>query len=110
MKKLLLVFLATGLISCGDSHPNNSHDEGLLYVQNARSLTLTSSSMTLEGLYKHTTWFTDRPERKAGKIENQIFFDVWNLGDDSFGEVNPNAALVCMTDSECAIQDNSCSI
>ena len=100
MKKLLLVFLATGLISCGDSHQNSSHDEGLLYVQNARSLTLTSSSMTLEGLYKHTTWFTDRPERKAGKIANQIFFDVWNSGDDSFGEINPNAALVCMTDSE----------
>ena len=97
MKKLLFVFLATALISCGDSQQNNSSNEGLLFVQNARSLSLTSSSMTLEGLYKHTTWFTDRPERKAGKIENQIFFDVWNLGDDSFGEVNPNAALVCMT-------------
>ena len=56
--------------------------------------------MTLEGLDKHTTWFTDRPERKAGKISSQAFFDVWNQGDDSFGKVNPNAALVCMRGSE----------
>ena len=49
---------------------------------------------------KHTTWFTDRPERKAGKISSQAFFDVWNKGDDSFGKVNPNAALVCMRGSE----------
>ena len=40
------------------------------------------------------------PERKAGKISSQAFFDVWNQGDDSFGNVNPNAALVCMRDSE----------
>ena len=63
-------------------------------------MTLTSSSVTLEGLNKHTTWFTDRPERKAGKISSQAFFDVWNKGDDSFGKVNPNAALVCMRGSE----------
>ena len=97
---MALLFVATILISCGDSPQGNREDEGLLYVQNARSLTLTSSSMTLEGLYQHTTWFTDRPVRRAGKISNQIFFDVWNLGDDSFAEINPNAALVCMKDSE----------
>ena len=79
---------------------STSNDQGVLYVQNARSLTLTSSSMTLEGLDKHTTWFTDRPERKAGKVSSQAFFDVWNKGDDSFGKVNPNAALVCMRGSE----------
>lgn len=36
-------------------------------------------------------WFTDRPQRDAGRMDAESFIDVWELGD--FSNVPPNAAF-----------------
>lgn len=46
----------------------------------------------------NTTWFTDRPERKAGYVSTEQFVADWNKGVNSFAKDSPNAELVTIND------------
>lgn len=42
-----------------------------------------------------TTWFVQRPNRKAGAISTKTFVKSWNIGGhNSFNNDNPNASIV----------------
>ncbi len=75
-------------------------DEGILFVQNATSGTLTpvageedTFTLTLEGISHSTLWFADRPAFAAGNELTQLFIDNWGTGQNSFAASPPNAAL-----------------
>jgi hypothetical protein len=50
--------------------------------------------VTWDGVSKSTHFFSDRPERKAGRLTTKEFVDSW---DERFGDDPPNAALAAQT-------------
>jgi len=71
-----------------------------LYVQDGSGGTISADTLTLTGVSDETIFFTDRPYRRAGKVTTKDFISPWYQGDDSFGEVPPNADFTCEVDDE----------
>lgn len=65
----------------------------VLYVQNARSVTLENGKLVLHGVNPATICFTDRPARLAGHLPTSSFIPLWSEGRDSFLKDPPNATL-----------------
>lgn len=66
-----------------------------LFVQTAKSMSFDAktSTLTLSGVSPVTTFFTDRPERRAGGMTTAEFIPFWGEGKDSFAKDPPNADL-----------------
>jgi len=74
-------------------------DEGFLFIFHAKDAHLQSIDndtykLTFYHVDKTVTYFTDRPERKAGKMSMSQFLRGWDMGKNSFRKVKPNAGLV----------------
>lgn len=65
----------------------------VLYVQNAKSVTLDKGKLVLRGVNPNTVCFTDRPARLAGHLPTSSFVPLWSQGKDSFLKDPPNATL-----------------
>ena len=65
----------------------------VLYVQNAKSVTLEKGKLVLRGVNPATICFTDRPARLAGHLPTSSFIPLWSEGKDSFLKDPPNATL-----------------
>ncbi len=65
----------------------------LLFVQNARNVTLDKNKMVMKGVSPTTLFFSDRPERLTGHLSTQDFIPFWSEGPDSFAADPPNATL-----------------
>ena len=75
-------------------------DASLLFSLESRAGTLVPDAragkgrftLTLRGVERRATWFTDRPQRNAGRVDTRKLFTAWReLG---FRADPPNAALV----------------
>ena len=66
-----------------------------LFVQTSKSMSFDpkTSTLTLVGISPVTTFFTDRPERRAGGMTTAEFVPFWGEGKDSFAKDPPNADL-----------------
>ncbi|MEM9336635.1 MAG: hypothetical protein AAGA35_02165 [Patescibacteria group bacterium] len=69
----------------------------LLYVQTAGSGSLVlegeTGTLTLNNTAPDTVYFSDRPAREVGRETTADFIGDWSLGEGSFAETPPNAAL-----------------
>ncbi len=65
----------------------------VLYVQNAKRVTLDKGKLILRGVNPTTVCFTDRPARLAGHLPTSAFIPLWTQGKDSFLKDPPNATL-----------------
>lgn len=65
----------------------------VLYVQNAKSVTLEKGKLVLRGVNPNTICFTDRPARLAGHLPTREFVPLWSQGKDSFLKDPPNGTL-----------------
>lgn len=65
----------------------------VLYVQNAKGVTLEKGKLVLRGVNAATICFTDRPARLAGHLPTSSFIPLWSEGKDSFLKDPPNATL-----------------
>ena len=65
----------------------------LLFVQNARSVSIDKNKMVLKGVSPTTLFFSDRPERLTGHLSTEEFVPFWSEGPDSFAADPPNATL-----------------
>jgi len=79
-------------------------DEELLFIFHAKdghlqSIGHGSYELTLYHVDKSITYFTDRPERKAGKMPLSQFLREWDMGKDPFKRDKPNAGLVTFSSS-----------
>ena len=72
--------------------------EESMFVQTARSVTSSGSTITLHDVTPATLYFSDRPERVVGHMTTADFVDLWGAGTDSFEDDPPNAVL-SMVDS-----------
>ena len=71
-----------------------------LFVQNATQTTLKDGVLTLKGVSPHTLYFSDRPDRIAGRITVADFVKEWSQGKDSFKKNPPNAVLTVLEKPE----------
>lgn len=67
-----------------------------LFVQTAKKAELSNKTLTLHGVSTNTVWFTDRPNRKFGKVDTQVFIDLWkpSKNGQGFAQDAPNAVMV----------------
>jgi hypothetical protein len=65
----------------------------VLYVQNAKSVSLENGKLVLRRVNPTTVCFTDRPARLAGHLPTRDFVPLWSEGKDSFLKDPPNANL-----------------
>ena len=109
--KLILCSVLAGLItataSTGYASPQPSASSAItwtaggeqskqldvLFVQNAKNVTLEKGKLVLRGVNPVTVCFTDRPARLAGHMPTSKFVPLWSQGKDSFLKDNPNATL-----------------
>jgi hypothetical protein len=75
-------------------------DVQLLFVQNAKDVTLEKDSLVLKGVAPMTNFFADRPKRMAGHMATGDFVDDWGKGENSFAADPPNAALSIFGEEE----------
>lgn len=64
----------------------------LLFVQNSVTGSYDGKRLTLNGVGS-TLFFSDRPERVTGHVQNQEFISHWDKGSDNFASNPPNATL-----------------
>src|SRR2546430_909185 len=83
-KDALITWTATG---------KQSANVDVLFVQNAKNVTLDKGKLVLRGVNPVTVCFTDRPARLAGHMQTSKFVPLWSQGKDSFLKDNPNATL-----------------
>jgi hypothetical protein len=83
-KSALITWAATG---------KQSGKVDVLFVQNAKSMSLSEGKLVLRGVNPVTVCFTDRPARMAGHMQTSRFVPLWSQGKDSFLKDNPNATL-----------------
>ena len=91
MKTLLLAFalLVIAVPAASAAEP------GILYSADARNTKVIKSGKTLRlsvPAATRTTWFTDRPARKAGTTTMRGLVGIWDAS--GFGDDPPNAALL----------------
>jgi hypothetical protein len=65
----------------------------MLFVQSAKSATVSNGKLTLRGVSPTTVFFSDRPERIAGHMTTDEMVPLWSEGTDSFMKDPPNATL-----------------
>src|SRR6476661_6935795 len=65
----------------------------VLFVQNAKNMSLSEGKLVLRGVNPVTVCFTDRPARMAGHMQTSRFVPLWRQGKDNFLKDNPNATL-----------------
>jgi hypothetical protein len=71
----------------------------LLFVQQASSMKFDGKTMTLEGVAPATTFFSDRPQRIVGHINQDHFVKLWGAEKDGFKADPPNAAVSFIDDN-----------
>lgn len=68
-----------------------------LFTQSADTAVVSTSegvhTLTLKGVNKGTVYFSDRPARKYGAMDNKDFVEDWNQGNNNFKADPPNALL-----------------
>lgn len=64
----------------------------LLFVQNALTGSYDGKRLTLNNVGS-TIFFSDRPERISGHVQNAEFISHWDEGSDNFASNPPNATL-----------------
>ena len=85
----------------GEMVPGSDAETELLFVQNAKSVSLADGVLKLTGIGASTLYFSDRPERLVGHWETADFVSNWDTGgDDSFAADPPNAALSILSSSD----------
>ena len=73
----------------------------LLFVQNAKGVTVDGEKLVLKGIGPTVLFFTDRPDRIAGHMTNERYLQLWKEdGKDSFLKDPPNATVSVFADDK----------
>ena len=64
-----------------------------MFIQVARGMTTSDSTVTFLGQGTSTLFFADRPQRVVGHMHTSKFVDDWGVGENSFAEDPPNAVV-----------------
>ena len=84
------------------SEPNVQQLEDIeaMFVQCARGMTTSDSTVTFHGLAHSTLFFADRPQRVVGHMHSKKFVEEWGEGENNFAQDPPNAVLSFLADGD----------
>jgi hypothetical protein len=110
MKFISILLVASVLFIIGCTEQSQKEDKittqneepQYLLVQNSDNVELTSTTLTLLGINEETIFFSDRPERIAGKVYTSDVVENWGMGKNNFEEDPPNATLSIFGEEEIA--------
>jgi hypothetical protein len=100
------ILMAVGLIQIGFGPTaaqavENAKKAEVLFVQNAKNVTVDDGKLILKGIGPTVLFFSDRPERIAGHMTNERYLKLWTEdGKDSFLADPPNATVSVFADDE----------
>jgi hypothetical protein len=98
------ILMAVGLTQIGFASTaaqavENAKKADLLFVQNAKDVTVDGEKLILKGIGPTVLFFSDRPERIAGHMTNERYLKLWTKdGKDSFLADPPNATVSVFAD------------
>ena len=98
------ILMAVGLTQIGFASTaaqavENAKKADLLFVQNAKNVTVDGEKLILKGVGPTVLFFSDRPERIAGHMTNERYLKLWTKdGKDSFLADPPNATVSVFAD------------
>lgn len=93
---LVAVVLLCSAPQAAEKSKSGKKNVNFLFVQNAESVTLKEGVLTLKGVATDTLYFSDRPNRIAGRVTVADFVKHWSMGSDSFKSNPPNAVLTVL--------------
>jgi hypothetical protein len=96
MMSLLLI----GLSACTNSSTNDKGIVDFLLVQNAEEIQMSDGVLRLINVEPETLFFSDRPDRVAGRFSNKEYINHWSVGNNNFREDPPNAVLAILSDPQ----------
>jgi hypothetical protein len=96
----LFAVLTLFILAAGAQAQDKTEGVDLLFVQNAKDVSLGEGTLTLKGIAPTTIFFTDRPKRIAGHMTTEDFVQSWGEGEDSFAADPPNASLSVFGEEE----------
>ncbi len=91
MMVVVILVLVAGPALAKTKPAADSENFPIFFAMVADSVSVEGSTLTLNGVPR-ITWFTDRPERKAGFIPLATFLTAWDA-DQGFAIDPPNAVL-----------------
>jgi len=71
-----------------------------LFVQHAQKVSLENGVLTLGGVGRDVLYFSDRPDRIVGRESLEAFIDDWDVGEESFATIPPNAIVTIVRSGE----------
>ena len=93
-KIILMVVAALAICLFAEAQAEEKRELAeLLFVQNSHDVSLEKGRLALKKVSPTTIFFTDRPQRTAGHMTTKDFVDDWSVGENSFADNPPNAAL-----------------
>ena len=97
---LMTVWLTqVGFMPTAAQAVENTKKADLLFVQNAKDVTVDGGKLILKGIGPTVLFFSDRPERIAGHMTNDRYLKLWREdGKDSFLADPPNATVSVFAD------------
>ena len=96
MRNKIIILVVAAFLFClfaAAQAEEKSEMAELLFVQNSHDVSLEKGKLTLKKVGPTTIFFTDRPKRTAGHMTTKDFVDDWGVGENSFADNPPNAAL-----------------
>ncbi len=91
---LLMAMLAVwALLPVASQTAEEEKKADLLFVQNAKGVTLDNGKMILTEVSPTTIFFSDRPQRIAAHMTTEELVSLWGEGKDSCLADPPNALL-----------------
>lgn len=96
-----VIITSIGMSPAGSLAAERAEKADLLFVQTARYVKIDGQKLILEEVSPTTLFFTDRPERIAGNMSNDMYLKLWTEeGKNSFLADPPNATLSVFSDDK----------
>jgi len=100
---MAVLFLVGFLPNASQAAEKKAQKADLLFVQNAKDVTVDGGKLVLKGIGATVLFFTDRPDRIAGHMTNERYLQLWKEdGKDSFLKDPPNATVSVFADDKVA--------
>ncbi len=94
----IIAFVIIGAGMAG-AKPEQNYPISELYVMSADTARLDGDRLVLSGVNPNVIWIAERPARRSGRADTEVFIANWPVGNDSFDVDPPNAVLVGSADT-----------
>ena len=89
---VLLVVVMAVIFGCLKKESTKTNIK-YFFIATGQAGSITENTLTINNINEKLVYFSDRPNRIAGKIKFDKFMEIWDKGNDSFKYDPPNAGI-----------------